>query len=70
MTTKATRKTQRMPGDDVRDAMRMLKAIMAVLNQPACVNGKLFAADRDMAMGAAISAANSLTNVLAVVEGK
>ena len=65
-----TKKARHTAGDDVRDAMRMLKAIMAVLNQPACINGKLFAADRDFAMGAAIGAVNSLTNVLAAVEGK
>jgi len=57
-------------GDEVRDAMRMLKSILAVLNQPAARNGKLFAADRDFAVGAAIGAVNSLTNVLAAVEGK
>lgn len=69
-TSEPKQTTQRTAGDNVRDAMRMLKAIQAVLNQPAAVNGKLLAADRDFAMGAVIGAVNSLTNVLAAVEGK
>lgn len=63
-------KTKHTPGDDVRDAMRMLKAITAALNQPAARNGKLYSADRDFALGCLIGAANSLTNVLAAVDGK